>query len=69
MAPADRKVSIQRMVNAARFNEDPYLRNFGIKVDHNMTRVEGRILPIPTVNYANNQTVRTRFQILLCKLL
>ena len=38
-------------VARANFNEDPYVRDFGLSIDPNMVTVTGRILPPPLLQY------------------
>lgn len=38
-------------VARANFNEDPYVRDFGISIDTKMVNVNGRILPPPLLQY------------------
>ena len=38
-------------VARANFNEDPYVRDFGIAIDTKMVNVTGRILPPPLLQY------------------
>ena len=38
-------------VARASFNDDPYIRDFGISVDTKMVTVTGRILPPPLLQY------------------
>ena len=35
----------------AKFNDDPYLQAFGITVASHMVDVQGRILPVPKLQY------------------
>ena len=38
-------------VSKAKFNDDPYLQAFGITVASHMVDVQGRILPVPKLQY------------------
>jgi len=38
-------------VTKANFNSDPYLQEFGIRVSNEMVDVQGRILPVPRLQY------------------
>jgi len=38
-------------VAKAKFNDDPYLQAFGITVASHMVDVQGRILPVPKLQY------------------
>ena len=44
-------LSIYLQVARANFNDDPYVRDFGISVDQKMVTVTGRILPPPLLQY------------------
>ena len=54
--PGDRRALIE---NAAKshVDQDPTMRSFGISVKPEMTAVEGRVLPTPTVEYKGNNYV------------
>ncbi|KAM0324838.1 hypothetical protein ACHAQA_007804 [Verticillium albo-atrum] len=51
--PDKRKADIMEAKKMLGWNEDPYLRQFGLKFDENMTRTEGRLLQNPVVQFAN----------------
>ena len=38
-------------VSKANFNDNPYLKDFGISIDHQMVKVTGRVLPAPKLQY------------------
>lgn len=57
LAPVDRKTSIERMVYLARFNDDPFLKNFGITLNTQMVDIEGRVLQAPGIVYSDNKKV------------
>lgn len=61
MAPENRKASIEQMVHHARFNEDPFLKNFGLRINPKMVCVDGRVLPPPSLGYGGGQNVRDHF--------
>ncbi len=44
-------------VSRANFNEDPYVRDFGIGIDTKMVNVTGRILPPPLLQYGGKVKV------------
>lgn len=44
-------------VARANFNEDPYVKDFGINVDQKMVTVTGRILPPPLLQYGGRVNV------------
>jgi len=45
-------------VAKAKFNDDPYLQAFGITVASHMVDVQGRILPVPKLQYGGRVTIR-----------
>ena len=51
-------------VARANFNEDPYVRDFGLSIDPKMVTVTGRILPPPLLQYGGK--VRVRASVVLC---
>ncbi|KAL1899214.1 Protein argonaute [Sporothrix stenoceras] len=51
--PAERAKSITENVNRLGWNTDEYLREFGIRVNTEMTKVQARLLKAPTVQYKN----------------
>jgi len=46
-----RTLSLCLQVAKAKFNDDPYLQAFGITVASHMVDVQGRILPVPKLQY------------------
>jgi len=38
-------------IERASFNEDPFVREFGISVDSKMVMITGRVLPPPKLQY------------------
>lgn len=50
--PAVRKEAIQRGLNMLDWRNDPFLSNYGLKIDPNMLKTEARILPPPKIAYA-----------------
>ena len=47
----DREKEINMLVREVNFNADPYLQAFGITVSNQMADVQGRILPVPKLQY------------------
>jgi len=47
----DREREIQNLVNKADFNNDPYIKEFGLSISNNMMEVKGRVLPSPKLQY------------------
>ncbi|XP_028395375.1 protein argonaute-2-like [Dendronephthya gigantea] len=46
-----RQQEIQRVIREAKYDQDPYCRDFGIKVGTEMVAVQGRVLEPPLLNY------------------
>ena len=44
-------------VRSSDFNQDPILREYGLRVHNKMTEVEGRVLPHPAIQYKGDRTV------------
>ncbi|KAL6281772.1 hypothetical protein ACE6H2_018653 [Prunus campanulata] len=49
--PHDREQDIMRTVRHNAYHEDPYAKEFGIKISENLAQVEARILPPPWLKY------------------
>ncbi|KAL5236624.1 hypothetical protein ACI65C_004034 [Semiaphis heraclei] len=47
----NREQDINSIVHRADFNNDPYLREFGLSISNSMTKVPGRVLPPPKLQY------------------
>jgi eukaryotic translation initiation factor 2C len=58
----DREKEINRLVVRADFNEDPFVRDFGISIDQKMVTVTGRILPPPLLQYGGKIQARIQAQ-------
>uniref|UniRef100_A0A0D9WUD8 Piwi domain-containing protein n=1 Tax=Leersia perrieri TaxID=77586 RepID=A0A0D9WUD8_9ORYZ len=56
--PHDRERDIVQMVNHNSYHEDPYAKEFGIKISERLASVEARILPAPRLKY--NETGREK---------
>ncbi|XP_027205239.1 protein argonaute-1 [Dermatophagoides pteronyssinus] len=54
----DREREINNLVKKADFNNDPYVREFGLSISNMMMEVKGRVLPPPKIQYGG----RTRQQ-------
>nr|QKV26109.1 argonaute-1 [Pinctada fucata] len=52
----DREKEINNLVKKANYNNDPYLRTFGISVNSQMMDLQGRVLPHPKLQYGGRQT-------------
>ncbi|KAF8686896.1 hypothetical protein HU200_043403 [Digitaria exilis] len=56
--PHDRERDIIQMMNHNSYHEDPYAKEFGIKISERLASVEARILPAPRLKY--NETGREK---------
>ena len=54
-----RQQEINNVIRSAKFDEDPYLRDFGIKVGKDMASVKGRVLDPPLLSYGPASQPRT----------
>lgn len=54
----DREQEINNLVSKANFNDNPYLKDFGITIDHTMVQVTGRVLPAPRLQYGGRHMVQ-----------
>ena len=52
-------------VSKAKFNDDPYLQAFGIQVASQMVDVQGRILPVPKLQYGGRVSITDVKQLLM----
>uniref|UniRef100_A0A915K614 PAZ domain-containing protein n=1 Tax=Romanomermis culicivorax TaxID=13658 RepID=A0A915K614_ROMCU len=50
-----REDRIGRLMSMARFENDPFLRSFGVRVDNNMVTLEARLVEPPTIQFGNKQ--------------
>ena len=46
-----RQQAIARVISSAKYDQDPYCRDFGIKVDTQMVSIKGRVLDPPLLSY------------------
>ena len=60
----DREREIADLVRRARFNNDPYVREFGIQVIDEMTEVRGRVLPPPRLQYGGLNKTQVQVQVI-----
>lgn len=58
----DREREISDLVTRAGFNNDPYVREFGIQVIDEMTEVRGRVLPAPRLQYGGLNKTQVQAQ-------
>ncbi|KAF8860682.1 eukaryotic translation initiation factor-like protein 2C 2 [Acephala macrosclerotiorum] len=49
--PKERLASIQHGISMLKWNQDPYLKHFGLQVDGNLTSTAARLLPNPEIQY------------------
>ena len=42
---------INNLIRKADFNNDPYVKEFGLNISHNLMEVRGRVLPPPKIQY------------------
>ncbi|KAF5730258.1 protein argonaute 1 [Tripterygium wilfordii] len=49
--PLDRELGIMQTVQHNAYHEDPYAKEFGIKISERLAQVEARILPAPRLKY------------------
>ena len=56
------------MIRKADFNNDPYVKEFGLNISHNLMEVRGRVLPPPKIQYGGKFSI-WNYGILLPKLL
>eukprot|EP00093_Oithona_nana_P005525 05525.XXX_82924_79887_1 [CDS] Oithona nana genome sequencing. len=54
----DREREINNLIRKADFNNDPYVKEFGLNISTNLMEVRGRVLPPPKIQYGG----RTRQQ-------
>jgi eukaryotic translation initiation factor 2C len=47
----DREAEINSLIEKANFNNDPYVKEFGLNIAHQMMEVRGRVLPAPKLQY------------------
>nr|XP_023991333.1 protein argonaute-2 isoform X3 [Salvelinus alpinus] len=59
----DRQEEISKLMRSANFNNDPYVREFGVMVRDEMTEVNGRVLQAPSILYGGrNKAIATPIQ-------
>ena len=54
----DREREIKNLISKADFNNDPFIRQFGLDVSQNMIETQGRILKPPTLQYGGRNDRR-----------
>ncbi|KAG8905954.1 hypothetical protein FRB99_007888 [Tulasnella sp. 403] len=58
MRPEQRLQSIRNGLQTLQYGNSPYLREFGINVEANPMRINGRLLAPPTLQYGRNATIQ-----------
>lgn len=58
--PVERFREIQQIVRRADFNNDPYNREFGIRVSTDPLQLDGRVIDPPNVRYNNDRRIMPR---------
>ncbi|KKA28966.1 hypothetical protein TD95_000893 [Thielaviopsis punctulata] len=53
--PVERKRAIEEGCQALRWNTDPYLKHFGVKINNSFAETQARVLPPPSLTYARNK--------------
>ena len=59
--PDGRKKSIKQGLRLLDWQNDPYLKDYGLKIDPNMLKTEARLLNPPAVLYGNNQAAEPKY--------
>lgn len=59
--PAARIKAIQLGLDMLDWKNDPFLSNYGLKIDPNMLRTDARILPPPEIAYAKGGVAKPGF--------
>ena len=52
----DREREINNLIRKADFNNDPYVKEFGLNISHNLMEVRGRVLPPPKIQYGGTDS-------------
>ncbi|CAL1287887.1 unnamed protein product [Larinioides sclopetarius] len=58
--PKERFNKIKETIKSANFNQDPCVREFGMKVSNELLSLDARKIEAPTVRYSNERKVRPR---------
>ncbi|OLL24133.1 Protein argonaute [Neolecta irregularis DAH-3] len=54
VGPMKRKAEIKKNVEALKWQNDPYLKEFGMEISHNMVKINARLLSPPSLEFARN---------------
>ncbi len=49
-----REQKVMGLMEAAGFNRDPFLREFGVQLNTKMAEMNARVLPVPQLQYNEN---------------
>lgn len=60
MQPQERLKSISKAVSSLQYRENPFLRDFGLKIDESMMRIKARMLDPPTLVFGGNERIQPR---------
>ncbi|NP_001295590.1 protein argonaute-2 [Strongylocentrotus purpuratus] len=58
----DREKEIKNLVHKANFNNDRYVRQFGLSISNDMVTIEGRVLPAPKIQYGGKMSQQNKTQ-------
>ena len=59
--PLQRRAGIEHGLNMLKWDQDPYLRNYGLKISREMLETKARVLDPPEVLYKNNVTAKPAY--------
>ncbi|XP_071810856.1 protein argonaute-2-like isoform X3 [Apostichopus japonicus] len=57
----DREKEINNLVKKAQFNSDRFVQEFGLAISTDMVQIEGRVLPVPKIQYGG-KSLQNKFQ-------
>ena len=60
----DREREINNLIRKADFNNDPYVKEFGLNISHNLMEVRGRVLPPPKIQYGGECSILWKYYFL-----
>ena len=60
MKPQDRLRAISKAVTTLQYRENPFLRDFGLRIDESMMKIKARMLDPPTLVFGNNERIVPR---------
>ena len=55
---------INNLIRKADFNNDPYVKEFGLNISHNLMEVRGRVLPPPKIQYGGECSILWKYYFL-----